>query len=234
MSKTWKAATLGAVMASAFGVSGCNHHGAWCRPKACPPPASEPCACETACEPACGSECGDCNQKCCGACLDNWFLHCFGKLHRRSGAIPDTLPLGSTVRSHYQVMQTNAEATDFIFHQHDFVGETAELTSDGKDKLMEIHARMNAQPFPVLVERTTNNADPELDALRRNLIAQILTDFGHFDAQQRTVVSTPYGPGYNSNQAEQTYARHVFTGNNQNNNGGGNFNGGGGGGGGFY
>ena len=233
MSKTWKAATLGAVMASAFGVSGCNHHGAWCRPKACPP-TSEPCACETQCEPACGEECGECNQKCHSACLDNWFLHCAAKFHRRSGAIPDTLPLGSTVRSHYQVMQTNAEATDFIFHQHDFVGETAELTSDGKDKLMEIHARMNAQPFPVLVERTTNNADPELDALRRNLIAQILTDFGHYDAQQRTVVSTSYGPGYNSNQAEQTYARHVFTGNGTQNGGGGNFNGGGGGGGGFY
>lgn len=221
-------------MASAFGVSGCNHHGAWCRPKACPP-TSEPCACETPCEPACGQECGECGPKCRSACLDNWFLHCAAKFHRRSGAIPDTLPLGSTVRSHYQVMQTNAEATDFVFHQHDFVGETAELTSDGKDKLMEIHARMNAQPFPVLVERTTNNADPELDALRRNLIAQILTDFGHYDAQQRTVVSTPYGPGYNSNQAEQTYARHVFTGNGtQNYGGGGNLNGGGGGGGGFY
>ncbi len=40
-------------------------------------------------------------------------------------AIPDTLPLGSTVRSYYQVMETNAEAADFIFHQHDFIGETA-------------------------------------------------------------------------------------------------------------
>jgi len=241
MSKTWKAATLGAVMASAFGTSGCHHHRAWCRPEPCQPAACEPCACETPCEPACGPECGPecgpgCPPKCHGACVDNFFLHCFAKLHRRSGAIPDTLPLGSTVRAHYQVMETNAEATDFIFHQHDFVGETAELTSDGKDKLMEIHARMNAQPFPVLVERTTNNADPELDALRRNLIAQILTDFGHYDAQQRTVVSTPYGPGYNSNQAEQMYSRHVLSGNRNGNNfgsgqGNGGFGGGSGGGG---
>lgn len=235
MSKTWKAATIGALMASAMGTAGCCHHRAWCRPQACQTPC-EPCGCETACEPAC-DPCGSaCAPRCRTRWLDNIVLHCCGKLHRKSGAIPDTLPLGSTVRAHYQVMETNAEATDFVFHQHDFVGETAELTSDGKDKLMEIHARMNAQPFPVIVERTTNNADPELDALRRNLIAQILTDFGHYDAQQRTVVSTTYGPGFTSNQAEQTYTRHIFNGagGNNNNFGNGGIGGGAGNGGGFF
>src|SRR5690606_9879371 len=117
----------------------------------------------------------------------------FGWCHRRSGAIPDTLPLGSTVQSHYQVMETNGEAMDFIIHQHEFLGETAQLTQDGKDHILEIAARMRSAPFPVVIERTWNNADPELDGHRRNLVAQVLTDLGNPDAQQRTVVATSYG-----------------------------------------
>jgi hypothetical protein len=109
-------------------------------------------------------------------------------------------------------MQTNAEASDFIIHQHEFMGETAQLTPDGKDHILEIAARMRSAPFPVLIERTWNNADPELDAHRRNLVAQILTDLGNPDAQQRTVVATAYGPGYNDLQAEPMYYQHVLSG----------------------
>ena len=109
-------------------------------------------------------------------------------------------------------METNGEAMDFILNQHEFMGETAELTPEGKDHILEIAARMRSAPFPVVIERTWNNADPELDAHRRNLVAQILTDLGNPDAQQRTVVSTAYGPGYNSIQAEPMYYRHVTSG----------------------
>ena len=76
---------------------------------------------------------------------------------RRSSSIPDTLPLGHTVRSHYQTMETNAEAVDFILNLNDFVGSTATLTPDGKDKILEIAARMRSQPFPVVIERSYNN-----------------------------------------------------------------------------
>jgi hypothetical protein len=150
----------------------------------------------------------------------------FGWACRKSNAIPETLPLGSTVRSHIQVMETNAEAADFIMNQKDFVGQTAALTPAGKDHILEIAARMRSAPFPVLVERTDNNADPELDALRRNLVATILTDLGNPDAQQRTVVATPYGPGYLGGRAEQMYYQHIYSGGygNFGNNGmGGNF-----------
>lgn len=163
----------------------------------------------------------------------------FGWVHRRSNSIPDVLPLGHTVRSHYQTMETNAEAVDFILNLNDFVGSTATLTPDGKDKILEIGARMRSQPFPVVVERSMNNSDPELDQMRRNVVAQILTDLGNADAQQRTVVATPYGPGYNSMEAETMYFRHTLNGvGNGNNFGGGGFGGGfgggGGGGGGFF
>ncbi len=156
----------------------------------------------------------------------------------RSRAIPEQLPLGVINRAHYQAMETNAEAVDFVLYDHDFVLNTAELTSDGKDKILEIAARMRSAPFPVIVERSENNSDPELDAFRRNLIAQILTDLGNPDSDQRTVVSTTYGPGYNSIEAQRDWYLHISGGGGGNQFGGG-FGGGigggfgGGGGGGF-
>lgn len=186
------------------------------------------CATETACCRA--KPCGHCNQ-CCGAGGKGHCGKLGGFLCRSSNAIPDTLPLGSTVRAHDQVMQTNAEAVDFIMYRLNFVGQTAELTSDGKDQILEIAARMKSAPFPVIIEREPNNSDPELDALRRNLVAQILTDLGNNDAQQRTVVGTPYGPGFWSRPGQMMYYQYTNSFGNFGNNGG--FGGGGFGGGGF-
>ena len=185
-----------------------------CHNNACPEPACQP-DCEPACNTGCNTGCG------CGCC--GWL---FGWMFHRSNAIPQVLPLGKTVEAWYQVEETNAEAADFILHLRDFVGETAQLTPAGKDHIMEIAARMRANPFPVVVERSLNNSDPELDAVRRNLIAQVLADHGNPDAQQRTVVALSYGPGYISSEAEPLYYRHLQRGF------GGGFGGGGGGGGG--
>ena len=64
-----------------------------------------------------------------------------------------------------------------------------------------------AQPFPVLVQRSWNNSDPELDAIRRQLVVKVLTDLGNTDADQRTVVSQPYTEGINSIEGEQDHGR---------------------------
>jgi len=154
---------------------------------------------------------------------------------RRSFAIPNTYPLGSTVRDHYHQMEMNGEASDFILHRHEFVRNTAELNCAGKDHVMEIAARMRSNPFPVLVERSENNSDPELDQLRRNIVAQILTDFGNGDAATRCIVATPYNKHLNGMEAESDWYRWIGIrggqGNNNNNGGGnGGFGGGGGGG----
>jgi hypothetical protein len=130
---------------------------------------------------------------------------------RRTFAVPDTLPLGSTVRAHYHTMETNAEASDFILHRGEFVYNTAELTPAGKDHIVEIAARAKAAPFPVLVERSLNNSDPELDARRRNLVAQVLTDFGLPEANQRTIVSPAYGRHPNSMEAQIDYYQFLYT-----------------------
>ena len=166
------------------------------------------------------------------ACSNACWKLC-GGLYKKSNAVPETLPLGSTIRSFDQVMETNAEAVDFIFHRHDFIAQTAKLTPDGRDKIVEIASRMSNDPFPVLIERSENNSNPELDALRRNLIATILTDFGHTDAQHRTIVAPAYGPGYTGQRAEQTYYQHIGVGNNAFGGNGNGFNNGGGFGGNF-
>ena len=137
-------------------------------------------------------------------------------------------------------METNAEAADFIFHRHDFVGKTVQLTPDARDKIPEIAARMRTQPFPVLIERSENNSDPGLDQMRRNFVAKILCDLGAPDADRRTIVSPSYGRGYNAIQAEQTYYQYLnqgaggFNGNGFGGGFGGGGIGGGGIGGGFY
>lgn len=185
-------------------------------------------------------QCGDGNCRLagctgCGSCCNKLYWGMFGCLWKKSNAIPETLPLGSTVLAHIQVMETNGEAADFIIYQHEFVGQTAELNSAGKDHVLEVAARMRSTPFPVLVERSENNSDPELDALRRNLIAQILFDLGNPDAQQRTVVAPSYGPGYTGLRGEQMYYQHIYQGGMNNGFGGGMNNGGiGNNGGGFF
>ncbi len=158
------------------------------------------------------------------------YLPSFGS--RRSFAIPNTYPLGSTVRDHYHTMEMNGEASDFVIHRHEFVRNTAELNCAGKDHVMEIAARMRSNPFPVLVERSENNSDPELDQLRRNIVTQILGDFGNADATTRCIVATPYNKHLNGMEAEPDWYRWIgIRGGGQNNNNNNNNNGGGGGGG---
>lgn len=178
--------------------SGSNHH-FFCK-KGC----GDSCAPMGCGANGCNGDCDECDDD--GCCLLGG-----GCWHRRSMAIPDVQPLGSVVRAHYHTMQTNAEAADFIIHDHEFVGMTAELTPSGKDHIVEIAARMRSAPFPVIVERIENNSDPELDAFRRDLVAQILSDFGNPDAQQRTFVAPAYGKGLNSREAEIDYYRFLYS-----------------------
>jgi hypothetical protein len=171
------------------------------------------------------SGCGNWGSCCGGVC---------GCCANRSLAIQEEYPVGAVQRAHFHQMQTNGEAVDFVLFQKDFVLESAELTPDAKDKILEIAARMRSAPFPVIVERTFNNADPELDAHRRAIVAQILTDLGNPDANNRTFVSMAYGPGKSSLEAGPEFYQHTFQGGTTNtfgNNNLGGFGGGGGGGG---
>ena len=124
-------------------------------------------------------------------------------------AVPDTVPLGSISRAHWHTMQANGEANDFVIHRNEFVDNSSELSPYGRDHIAEIAARMSSSPFPVLVQRSYNNSDPELDAARRQMVVRVLTDLGNPDADQRTVVSQPYSNGLNSTEGAQDHGRFV-------------------------
>lgn len=147
----------------------------------------------------------------------------------RTMSIPDMVPLGAISRAHWHTMETNAEASDFVFHRNEFVDDSTELSPYGRDHIAEVAARMSSAPFPILVQRSMNNADPELDAARRNLIVQVLTDLGNPDADQRTVVSQPYSDGMHALEGESDYSRfrnsrgNINGGNQNNGNAGGGF-----------
>jgi hypothetical protein len=106
--------------------------------------------------------------------------------------VPDRYPLGSVNRAHYQTMEANAEAADFILHRNEFVGETADLTPYGKDHILEIAARARSASFPIIVERSENNATPAIDDHRRAAISQFLVAHGVNDALDRTVIAPAY------------------------------------------
>lgn len=180
---------------------------------------------------------GCCGRFCCRPCGGHC---CFGGCAADRNMVPNVFPLGSVMRAHIHAEQTNAEASDMIFNLVHFTGETPHLTPDGKDHLMEVAARMRSTPFPVLIERTPNNANPELDAERRAVVARYLADLGNPDADQRTIVAVPYSRGYNSYEGEADYYTNFNFrgglngyGNNGNSFGGGYGGGGGGFGGGF-
>jgi hypothetical protein len=135
----------------------------------------------------------------CGGC--GWGEAC------RSPSVPDVAPLGAVNRAYYETMQANGEAGDFIVHQFEFVGSTAELSPAGKDHVLEIAARARSVPFPILIERTENNANPSLDERRRASIAQVLTDLGIADAQQRTIISPAYGKGLTGRDVDAAVSR---------------------------
>jgi hypothetical protein len=128
-----------------------------------------------------------------------------------SQPVPDRYPVGSIVRAHCHTMEANGEAADFIIHRMEFAGETAALTPDGKDHLLEIAARIHSVPFPVIVERSENNSNPQLDAERRQMIAMVLSDLGVHESDQRTFVSPAYGRGQSSVEGEVDYYRFVLS-----------------------
>jgi len=216
-SKTLAASTLG--LALLAGASGCACHTG---------------ACSTGCN-SCGPSCEPCGDRCHSGCGFGHRLTGGGPYWWRSHAIPDRYPLGSVVREPFHVMQTNGEAVDFVINRLHFVGETTELTPDGKDHIMEIASRMRSAPFPVVIERSENNSNPQLDAERRLAVAQVLYEHGNPDADQRTFVSPAYGRGLHDFEPQAEYYRNMFTrgvgGGFNNGFGGGGFGGGFGGGG---
>lgn len=158
---------------------------------------------------------------------------------RDRGLINPPAPIGSTIDPMFQMQERNAEASDFVIHEHEFVGATTELNDAGRDHLSKIAARVAMNDFPVLVVQSQISArdrdkyhfpvrrNEALDLERRTQVVALLAAMGVPDADSRVVISRYYGPGFQSFEAERAYFRGFG-------NAGGGGQGGGGGGGGFF
>jgi len=113
-------------------------------------------------------------------------------------------PLGQVTDAHWETQQTNAEASDFIFYDHEFVDDTAKLNPLGEKHLLQVALRMDHVPFPVVVEESINK-NRKLDAERRVAIVDKLTQLGVCMVDQRVVVAPALAEGITAIEGEAAY-----------------------------
>lgn len=126
-------------------------------------------------------------------------------------------PLGQVTDAHWETQQTNAEAADFIFYDHEFVGDTTQLGPAGRRHLEEVALRLPHVPFPVVV--AANDQQHELSIERRNIIASHLAAMGVEQLDGRVVAAPAFAEGFTAIEAENAYRRGVL--NSANGSGGG-------------
>jgi len=84
------------------------------------------------------------------AALAASFTGCYGIGH--STSVESPLPLGAVTDPHWHAMVTNAQSSDFVIYQHEFIGATAQLNQLGQDHVKQIARRLADVPFPVVIE----------------------------------------------------------------------------------
>ena len=120
-------------------------------------------------------------------------------------------PIGQVTDSFWETQQTNAEAADFIFYDHEFRGNTAELAPGAKKHLEQVALRLENVPFPVVIEESPHDARPDLDQSRRRTIVEQLARIGVVNAEERVVVANAFPEGYTAQEAESAYYGGVLT-----------------------
>jgi hypothetical protein len=128
-----------------------------------------------------------------------------GRRSYRGPGADRPFPLGQVSDSFWETQQTNAEAADFIFYDHEFKGNTAQLAPGGKKHLEQIALRLEHVPFPVVIEESPHDAQPELDQQRRQTIVEQLGRIGLPNAEERVVVANAFPEGYTGIESESSY-----------------------------
>jgi len=141
-------------------------------------------------------------------------------------------PLGQVTDAHWETQETNAEACDFVFFEHEFVKDAPQLAPSAKRHLEQVALRLEHVPFPVVIEQTPYNKNPALDVARRQTIVENLARMGLPNVEARVVIGNAFPAGRTSIEAEQTYYQGIL--NPGMGGGGGGAGGGGGGGGGVF
>lgn len=114
-------------------------------------------------------------------------------------------PLGQVTDAHWDTQMTNAQASSFIFYDHEFIGDSAKLNVLGQRHLVQVAIRLRHVPFPVVVEETPNHQNPKLDAARRQAILERLAELGLCNLEARVVIAPAITEGLLGAEAEQVY-----------------------------
>ncbi len=135
---------------------------------------------------------------------------------------PPVEPLGTKSDAIWRVQEANAEASDFVVHQHEFAYNGHKLNMAGEDHVKQIAYRLRqGQDFPVVIERSLTTVrqgtqfrypihpNPELDMKRREVVVRALTAMGVEDAEQRVVVAPAYVPGMKATEEAAAYRRAI-------------------------
>ena len=122
---------------------------------------------------------------------------------RNLPAVDRPFPIGQVTDSFWETQQTNAEAADFIFYDHEFRGNTRRARPPrAKKHLEQVALRLEHVPFPVVIEESPHNARPELDQARRQTIVEQLGRLGVLNVEERVVVANAFPEGYTAQEAE--------------------------------
>jgi hypothetical protein len=134
--------------------------------------------------------------------------------HPRSGVPKEQLlgpgydrpfPLGQVTDAHWETQQTNAEAADFIFYDHEFEGTSARLTPGGRKHLLQVALRLEHVPFPIVIEETPGERAGRLDLARRREVINQLAELGVQAAEPRVVVGPAFPEGLSAIEGESAY-----------------------------
>jgi hypothetical protein len=159
-------------------------------------------------------------------CAWNEFDHCAnghragyrGYGHRIYGGPPHgpahdrPFPIGQVSDAFWETQQTNAEAADFIFYDHEFRGDTAELTPGAKRHLESVALRLEHVPFPIVIEQSPHNGRIALDKARRQTIVMHLNRMGITNADERVVIASAFAEGYTAIEGERAYYQGIISG----------------------
>jgi hypothetical protein len=130
-------------------------------------------------------------------------------------------PFGQVTDAHWETQQTNAEASDFVLYDHEFVGDTSKLTPLGEKHVQQVALRLCHVPFPVVVEQGTNNKNPKLDAERRQAVIGKLAQLGLCNIDARVVVAPAIAEGISAQEGESAYYSTIISSGGYGGNGGG-------------
>ena len=114
-------------------------------------------------------------------------------------------PVGQVTDAHWETQQTNAEAADFIFYDHEFEGTTPRLTPAGRKHLWQIALRLDQVPFPIVIEESPGARNPQLDMARCGAVIGELTQLGVAAAESQVVVAAAFPEGLSALEGEAAY-----------------------------